>query len=39
MGKINIEVHEETWKMLNRRKEPGQTFDEVIQELGAQVEA
>jgi hypothetical protein len=37
--KTTIEVHEETWKMLNRRKEPGQTFDEVIQELGAQVEA
>jgi predicted CopG family antitoxin len=39
MGKTTIEVDNETWKMLNRRKEPGQTFDEVIQELGAQVEA
>jgi predicted CopG family antitoxin len=33
MGKTTIEVDNETWKMLNRRKEPGQTFDDVITEL------
>ena len=28
-----IEVSDETWKALNRRKEPGQTFDDVVGEL------
>ncbi len=28
-----IQVSEETWKQLNRQKGPGDTFDDVIQEL------
>lgn len=33
-----IQISVETWQELNRRKEPGQSFDDVIQELLAQVE-
>lgn len=32
-----IQISTETWQELNRRKEPGQSFDDVIQELLAQV--
>jgi len=28
-----IQVNSETWQRLNRRKGPGDTFDDVIQEL------
>jgi|AKVG01.1.fsa_nt_gi predicted CopG family antitoxin len=28
-----ITVSDETWKDLNRQKEPGETFDEVVQRL------
>ena len=28
-----VQVSKETWKQLNLRKEPGETFDEVIQRL------
>jgi len=28
-----IEVSDETWKQLNREKEPGETFDQVVQRL------
>jgi predicted CopG family antitoxin len=32
-GITTIQVKVETWKELNGRKEPGQSFDDVIQEL------
>ena len=32
-----IQVTEDTWRELNRRKGPGDTFDDVIQELLAEV--
>lgn len=28
-----VKVSEETWRRLNARKEPGDTFDDVVQEL------
>lgn len=31
MEKTTIEVSKESWKQLNRQKEPGETFDDVIQ--------
>ncbi|WP_460918545.1 DUF7557 family protein [Salinarchaeum chitinilyticum] len=31
--KTNIEVRRETWKRLTMRKEPGDSFDDVIQDL------
>lgn len=32
-GKTTIKVKNETWKQLNRQKEPGDTFDDVIERL------
>lgn len=32
-----IQISTETWRELNRRKEPGQSFDDVIQDLLARV--
>lgn len=32
-----IQISVETWRELNRRKEPGQSFDDVIQELLSEV--
>lgn len=31
--KTTIKVKKETWKRLNRQKEPGDTFDDVIERL------
>lgn len=28
-----VKVSEETWRRLNARKEPGDTFDDVVQDL------
>lgn len=36
MGKTTIEVRDETWKQLNRRKEPGESFDDVVSRLASQ---
>lgn len=30
MGETTLQVSRETWKRLNRRKEPGESFDDVI---------
>lgn len=38
MGKTSIEVDDSTWKDLNRRKDRGDTFDDVISELLAEDE-
>lgn len=31
--KINVEITRETWRRLNARKEPGDTFDDVVRRL------
>lgn len=33
MAKTTIEVSDDTWSRLNRQKERGQSFDDVIQEV------
>lgn len=33
MGSTTVEVSDETWRKLNRRKNPGETFDKVIADL------
>ena len=33
MATTTIEVRQETWKELNARKEPGESFDDVISSL------
>ncbi len=33
MDKTTIEVSGDTWTRLNRRKQPGQSFDDVIKEV------
>lgn len=33
MAKNHIKVDDETWRRLNSRKEPGDTFEEVIRRL------
>lgn len=35
----NIRISRETWKRLNARKEPGDSFDEVIERLIEQADA
>jgi predicted CopG family antitoxin len=30
MGEVTLRVSEETWTMLNQRKRPGDSFDDVI---------
>lgn len=37
--KTSIEVKDETWKRLNRRKERGDSFDDVINKLLSQTNA
>ena len=32
-GKTNVEVTNETWRRLTLRKEPGKTYDDIIQDL------
>ena len=32
-GKTNVEVTNDTWRQLTLRKEPGKTYDDIIQEL------
>ncbi len=36
--KTNIEVTTDTWRELNQQKEPGDTFDDVIQRLLSETE-
>lgn len=33
MSRANVKVSEETWRRLNARKAPGDSFEDVIQEL------
>jgi predicted CopG family antitoxin len=30
---VNVKLKDETWKALNQRKEPGETFDDVVTKL------
>jgi argonaute-like protein implicated in RNA metabolism and viral defense len=32
-GKTNVEVTNDTWRRLTLRKEPGKTYNDIIQEL------
>jgi hypothetical protein len=32
-GKTNVEVTNDTWRRLTLRKEPGKTYDDIIEEL------
>jgi len=39
MEKTTIEVTTETWRLLNRQKDPGETFDDVIQNMATEGDA
>lgn len=33
VGNTTVQVSNETWKALNRRREPGESFDDVLQKI------